>query len=189
MNSVPEAAAAPATADGALARAVLAGEPGAERQFFDIHAPRLWRVLYRVTGDYDEAHDLTQEAILHGLRKIRGFDGRGSLAAWVARLGINLARDEFRKRRRRAERISGFDAGAPRTQTGDALLKARVAEAMDSLKEDERIVVLMHDMEGYTHEEIGRTLDIAAGSSRARLSRARARLREQLRNLHEEDGP
>lgn len=178
-----------ATEDEALVRELRDGAPGALRRLFDAHAPRLWRLLYRVTGDYDDAHDLTQEAILHALRKIHRYDGRGSFAGWIARLGLNVARDELRKRRRRAERLTRAPPAAPMPSPGDPLIAARVQAAMDALTEDERMVVVMHELEGYTHEEIGAALGIAAGSARSRLSRARARLRERLGTLNEQEEP
>lgn len=173
--------------DEVLVRDLRSGVGTARRLLFEAHAPRLWRVLYRLTGDYDEAHDLTQDAMLHAFRKIGSYDGRGSLAAWLARIGVNLARDELRKRRRRAHRLDSAPVRPTEPAPRDPLLAARVERAMGELSEAERVVVVMHDLEGYTHEEIGAALDMAAGSSRARLSRARARLRQRLGTLTGED--
>lgn len=169
--------------DAELRRRIRAGEPGAQRLLFDAHAPRVWRLLFRLTGDYDDAHDLTQEALLHALRKFDRFDGRGSLAGWLAQLAVNLMRDELRTRRRRARTTPDSAADERVHDDADPIVDARVREAVERLSEEERVVVLMHDLEGYTHEEISTAIGIAAGSSRARLSRARSRLREWLEDL------
>lgn len=175
--------------DESIVRALRAGITGSQRRFFEAHAPRLWRLLYRLTGDYDDAHDLTQEAVLQALRKIDRYDGRGTLAGWIAGIGVNLARDELRKRRRRFERLSSARGESTYNSPADPLVGARVHEALAGLGEQERLVLVMHAVEGYTHEEIGHALGIAAGSSRARLSRARSRLREKLQTLNDEQTP
>ena len=180
------AAAPPAEGDPALVARAGAGEHGAQRALLAAHGEAVWRLLYRVTGDYDWAHDLTQETFLLAFRKADRFRGRGAAGAWLARLALNLARDEMRKRRRRRQLLERR-AGAEAESLGrDPLMAARVSDAVESLPEGLRWVVEMHDIEGYTHEEIAEALDIAPGSSRARLSRARARLREQLSELREE---
>ena len=165
-----------------------AGEHGAQRALLAAHGEEVWRLLYRVTGDYDAAHDLTQETFLHAFRKADRFQGRGGARGWLARLALNLARDDLRKRRRRLRLLERHTIEEPAPPRRDPLLAARVRDAVEALPEGLRWVVLMHDLEGYTHEEIGEALDIAPGSSRARLSRARAKLREQLSELREEPG-
>lgn len=173
----------------ALLERVAAGDAAARRWFFDEHAPRVWRLLYRITGEYDEAHDLTQETLLHGLRKLGTFERRGSVHGWLACIALNLARSEMRRRKRREDTLRVVHMPAHDTPAADPLLQARVHAAVDELNEDERTVLLMHDLEGYTHEEIGVALGIATGSSRARLSRARARLRDRLHDIHTENAP
>lgn len=175
-----------AEGDGALLARAGSGEHAAQRAFLAAHGESVWRVVYRFTGDYDAAHDLTQETFLLAFRKADRFRGSGTVRGWLASLALNLARDQMRKRARRLRLLERRPASEPECPPGDPLLSARVRDAVESLPEGLRWVVLLHDLEGYTHEEIGEALEIAPGSSRARLSRARAKLREELGDLRKE---
>ena len=166
-----------------LVARLKAGDARARRAFFDEESERVWRLCYRLVGDYDAAHDLVQESFIRAFARIERYDGRGTLRGWLHRLALNLTRDAMRRDRRRGRWLTRGDdesltrvGEAPAEPDGDRQVRA----ALDSLPELLRIVVVMHDVEGYTHEEIGDALGIAPGSSRARLSRARAQLRERL---------
>lgn len=172
--------------EAALLEGAGAGDHAAQRSVLEAHGEQIWRLLFRMTGDYDRAHDLTQEAFLRAFRKAGAFEGRGSLRGWLARLAVNLARDQLRKRRRRRVLLDRHPVTADDRPARDPLVEARVREAMEGLSEGQRVVVVMHDLEGYTHEEIGEALGIAPGSSRARLSRARKELRTALAGLRKE---
>ena len=166
-----------------LMAAVRRNEPDARRELFDCHAEAIWRVLYRFTGQYDEAHDLAQETFLRAFARADEFLSIGSLRGWLTRIALNLARDDLRKRRRRKGLLKKWPDPPPDDLCSDPYLDARVRDAVEALQEEQRLVVLMHDLEGYTHEEIADALGIAPGSSRARLSRARAKLRDSLASL------
>ena len=160
-----------------------AGDAPARRAFFDAEADRVWRVCYRLVGDYDTAHDLVQETFIRAFARIDRYDGRGSLSGWLHRIALNLTRDAMRREKRRGRWLSRDDDGdvtRAAAPAADPDGDRRVRAALDALPEAMRFVVVMHDMEGWTHEEIGQALGIAAGSSRARLSRARQQLRESL---------
>lgn len=172
-----------------LIRAIARGDASARRDLFDAQAERLWSLLFRMTGDYDEAHDLVQETFVRAFRKAPGYDARGSAEGWLARIAVNLARDRHKRRRRRDRLLERWDAAPEASTPGSTpLVDRRVREAVEGLDEKHRLVVLMHDVEGYTHQEIGEALGIAPGSSRARLSRARAVLRERLADLRPDGG-
>ena len=173
-----------------LSARLRAGDATARRQLFECHAERVWSLAFRVTDDWDLAHDVVQETFLHAFRKIGGYDGRGTLRGWLCRIALNRARDLVRTRRRRAtivRRIDRADDAPVVAPVADALLAERVWREVDGLPEHHRIVLVMHDVEGYTHEEIAQALGIAVGSSRARLSRARAILRGALGQLAREN--
>jgi RNA polymerase sigma-70 factor (ECF subfamily) len=165
------------------------GDPDARRALFESEGPRVWRLAYRLCGDYDLAQDVTQETFLVAFRKIGGFTGRGTLGGWLGRIAVNLLRDHQRTHRRRGESLARFGDPHARAEprTPEPFVQRRVATAVDALGEKLRTVLLMHDLEEYTHEEIAQVLGIAPGSSRARLSRARALLRESLADLAPED--
>ena len=165
-----------------LVARLQAGDATARRAFFDAEAGRVWRLCYRLVGDYDAAHDLVQETFIRAFARIDRYDGRGSLSGWLNRLALNLTRDTMRRDRRRGRWLTrgDDDAATKGSASTDHESDRRVRAALDSLPELLRVVVLLHDVEGYTHEEIGEALGIAPGSSRARLSRARSQLRERL---------
>lgn len=167
-----------------LVARLKAGDGAARRAWFDAESERVWRLCYRLVGDYDAAHDLVQETFIRAFGRVARYDGRGTLRGWLHRIALNLTRDALRKDRRRARWLTrGADEDVAARAIGalpDPEGERRVRDALGALPELLRIVVLMHDVEGYTHEEIGVALGIAPGSSRARLSRARSQLRERL---------
>lgn len=176
--------------DGLVAR-LRRGDGEAKRQLFEAEAERVWALAYRLTGDYDLAHDVVQEAFMRAFRKIDRFDGRGSFRAWLARLALNYLRDRLRTDRRRLllARDSVQSRISAQAPDADPIFDQRVRRAVDQLPEGHRTVLLMHDVEGYTHDEIASALEIAPGSSRARLSRARRLMRELLADLDREALP
>lgn len=184
--SVNEHQKTPGPSEVALLNRAAAGEESAQRAIFEAHGEEIWRLLYRMTGDYDRAHDWTQETLLKAFSSGGDFEGRGSVRGWLARIAVNLARDQLRKRRRRRRLLDRHVGPVDRPPPADPLLQDRIREAVEGLSEGQRLVVVMHDLEGYTHEEIGEALGIAPGSSRARLSRAREELRTVLAGLRKE---
>jgi RNA polymerase sigma-70 factor (ECF subfamily) len=163
-------------------------DPDARRALFEREGPRVWSLVYRLCGDYDVAQDVVQETFLAAFRKIGRYGGTGTLRGWLCRIAINLLRDQRRTQRRRSETLARFPAPeSADARTGEPFVQRRVHAAVDALGEKLRVVLLMHDLEEYTHEEIAQALGIAPGSSRARLSRARALLREALADLAPED--
>jgi RNA polymerase sigma-70 factor (ECF subfamily) len=163
-------------------------DPEARRALFEREGPRVWSLIYRLCGDYDTAQDVTQETFLAAFRKIGRFGGTGTLRGWLCSIAINLLRDQQRTQRRRTETLARFPVSeAADARTGEPFVQRRVNAAVDALGDKLRVVLLMHDVEEYTHEEIAQALGIAPGSSRARLSRARALLRDALADLAPED--
>jgi RNA polymerase sigma-70 factor, ECF subfamily len=172
-----------------LVTRLRAGEARAKRQLFEEYGEPTWRLIYRLTGDYDLAHDVVQEAFLRAFRKIHRFEGRGTLRAWLGSLALNHLRDIQRTRQRRTaedRRMAAAIDSRVEHAAADPLMEQRVRREVERLPESHRTVLLMHDIEGFTHEEIAEVLGIAPGSSRARLSRARAMLRESLADLQPE---
>jgi RNA polymerase sigma-70 factor (ECF subfamily) len=169
-----------------LIEAATRGDEDAMRSLFEAYHRRLWRITYRIVGDYDAAHDVVQETFVRAFRNLRQFRASGPFEAWLTRIAINAARDASKAERRRNRRQSSLvPLAEPEAlpQVSDPHLEERVRAAVLRLPESARVVLLMHDVEGFTHEQIAATLDIAAGSSRARLSRARSALRLLLAGL------
>jgi RNA polymerase sigma-70 factor (ECF subfamily) len=162
---------------------VLAGDPSAERALYDAHVDRVFRLAYRMAGDMDRAQDYTQETFIRAFSRLESFRGESALSTWLGSIAISVTLNGLRKVRRLNERELGLDDAAPIGQTAreaEPDLKTRLTQAIDDLPEGYREVFVMHDVEGYTHEEIGTALGVHPGTSKAQLFRARARLREAL---------
>jgi RNA polymerase sigma-70 factor (ECF subfamily) len=162
---------------------VLAGDPSAERAMYDAHVDRVFRLVYRMAGDMDRAQDYTQETFIRAFSRLDGFRGDSSLSTWLGSIAISVTLNGLRKVRRRQERELGLDEVAPighGVREADPDLKTRLNRAIDDLPEGYRAVFVMHDVEGYTHEEIATSLGVHPGTSKAQLFRARARLRQAL---------
>jgi RNA polymerase sigma-70 factor (ECF subfamily) len=162
---------------------VLAGDPQAERALYDAHVDRVYRLVYRMVGDGDLATEYTQDTFVRGFERLATFRGESALSTWLGSIAISVVyngqRKAGRRRSREVELEHAEPVAVPRREA-DPDLKVRLAEAIDGLPEGYRTVFLMHDVEGFTHEEIGATLGIQEGTSKAQLSRARARLRREL---------
>ena len=162
---------------------VLAGDPSAERALYDAHVDRVFRLAYRMAGDMDRAQDYTQETFIRAFSRLQTFRGDASLSTWLGSIAISVTLNGLRKVRRQNEREVGLDDFTPAGHTrreAEPDLKTRLNQAIDDLPEGYRAVFVMHDVEGYTHEEIAGTLGIPVGTSKARLFDARAKLRLAL---------
>jgi RNA polymerase sigma-70 factor (ECF subfamily) len=165
-----------------IARARL-GDGAAERALYDAHVDRVYRLAYRLAGDDDLARDFTQEAFIRAFTRLDGFRGDAAFGTWLYRIATTVALNGLRKvkrfRRREAELEEAAQiVGSARAAEPD--LKARLRQAIDALPVGYRTVFVMHDVEGYTHEEIAGALGVETGTSKAQLSRARAKLRDAL---------
>lgn len=162
---------------------VRAGEPAAERALYDAHVDRVYRLAFRLAGDAELARDFTQETFIRAFERIATFRGESRLSTWLHAIATTVALNGLRKVKRFRTRETGIEAAdgvAGGARTAEPDLKSRLRDAIDALPPKYRTVVVMHDMEGYTHEEIAAALDVEVGTSKAQLSRARAKLRESL---------
>lgn len=169
--------------DRELIGRVLAGDPGAERALYEAHVDRVFRLVYRMAGDMDRAQDWVQETFIRAFDRLAEFRGESALSTWLCSIAISISLNGLRKLRRTREReVALEDAGSigstPREADPD--LKVRLSRAIDDLPEGYRTVFVMHDIEGFTHQEIGDALGVQPGTSKAQLFRARARLRVAL---------
>ena len=182
-NIVPESS---RLNDRRLVSRCLGGDPVAERALYDAHVERIYRLMHRMAGDADLASDFTQDTFIRAFERLEQYRGESSLATWLHTIAVSVALNGMRKVKRlhgRVESVDGVEGSphlvvAPTGFTGD--LRARLHAAIDSLSEKLRPVFVMHDIEGYTHEEIAGSLSIPVGTSKARLFDARARLRLAL---------
>ena len=165
-----------------IARA-RAGDPAAERGLYEAHVDRVYRLVYRFAGDADLARDFTQDTFIRAFERLGDFRGESQFATWLHAIAVSVAlnglRDVRRRRARETDLVEGHEVAATGREA-EPDLKRRLAAAIDALPEGYRTVFVMHDVEGYTHEEIGGVLGVEVGTSKAQLSRARAKLRAEL---------
>ena len=169
--------------DQELIGRVLAGDPSAERALYDAHVDRVFRLVYRIAGDADRAQDYTQETFISAFARLADFRGEAALSTWLGSIAISITLNGLRKVTRQLTREVELDdtlTAGKGVAAADPDLKDRMAQAIDDLPEGYRTVFVMHDVEGYTHEEIAGSLGVHPGTSKAQLFRARARLREAL---------
>ena len=168
---------------------VRAGDAVAERALYDAHVDRVYRLAYRLAGDDDLARDFTQETFIRAFDRIGDFRGEAALSTWLHAVATSVIFNGLRKVKRFRERETDLEAAETighEPVMADPDLKDKLARAVDGLPVKYRMVFVMHDVEGYTHEEIGAALRMPPGTSKAQLFRARARLREALAEFAQE---
>jgi RNA polymerase sigma-70 factor (ECF subfamily) len=162
---------------------VLAGDPAAEREIYEAHVDRVYRLAFRMTGDEAQAQDCTQDTFVRVFEKLEHFRGDSALGTWIHAVStsviLNSLRTVKRIRGREVPEEAAVNLGHE-ARRAEPDLKRRLREAIEALPAKLRMVFVMHDVEGYTHEEIGGALGVPVGTSKAQLFRARARLREAL---------
>ena len=162
---------------------VVGGDRSAARELYDAHAPRVFRLVFRLTGEEELARELTQETFVRAFDQLARFRGDAALSTWLHRVTINVVSNAMRKVKRFRARETDLDDAshvASETRHADPDLRDKLHRAIDELPEIYRITLVMHDVEGYTHEEIANVLGIAEGTCKSRLSVARAQVRVKL---------
>ena len=166
-----------------LIAAAVAGEVTAQRMLYDQHVDRVYRLAYRLAGEDELARDFTQETFIRAFQRLKDFRSDSSFGTWIHTIAMSVSLNGLRKVKKFRTRESSLDdaltVGAV-TRRAEPDLKERLRQAIDNLPEGYRAVFVMHDVEGYTHEEIGKALGVQPGTSKAQLFRARAKLREAL---------
>ncbi|NIW35163.1 MAG: sigma-70 family RNA polymerase sigma factor [Gemmatimonadetes bacterium] len=172
-----------------LIERVLNGDPVAERQLYDAHVDRVYRLAYRMTGEDDLAQECTQEAFIRAFDRLSQFRGDAAFSTWLHSITVSVVYNVMRKVTRLRNRHVEMDETLGLSESRNAAepdLKGRLAAAIDELPQGYKTVFVMHDIEGYKHDEIAQALGVRTGTSKAQLSRARAKLREALADFAEE---
>jgi RNA polymerase sigma-70 factor (ECF subfamily) len=162
------------------------GDQAAMRCLYDAHVDRVYHLAFRMAGEEDLARDFTQDAFIRAFQRLDQFQGRSAFSTWLHSVTVSVCLNGLRKRRRERERERSLDEVGPLAGPGQdprPQLRDRLHRAIDSLPDLYRTVFVLYDVEGYRHEEIAEMLDVAVGTSKARLSRARGKLRELLVDL------
>jgi RNA polymerase sigma-70 factor (ECF subfamily) len=152
-----------------------------------------------MVGSVAEAEDLTQEAFLQFHRKIETFRGESALSTWLHRLAINVVLMHLRRKSLQvssldeltdpaADQRPGRSFGAPDLVLSGAIDRLTLQRAINDLPAGYRLIFVLHDIEGFEHNEIASLLDCSIGNSKSQLHKARLRLRESVRGLLREEG-
>jgi RNA polymerase sigma-70 factor (ECF subfamily) len=158
---------------------------------------QVYNVAYRIMGEPGAAGDATQEAFISAYQSLRRFRG-GSFKSWLLRIVTNACYDELRRRKRRpqasldeiVEENESFaplasDGPGPEEQQQQVELVTAIEHCLQDLPDEQRIVTVMCDIEGYNYQEIAEITDVSLGTVKSRLSRARSHLRECLQGFAE----
>jgi RNA polymerase sigma-70 factor (ECF subfamily) len=176
----------------AIAAAKL-GDPDAFAKLYELHKRRVYTLCLRMLGNISAAEDMTQDAFLHLFRKIDSFRGESAFSTWLHRLTVNLVLMQLRKKGLNLvsleETVNPTDEDTPKRDFGSrdpvlagSLDRVALERAVAELPPGYRMVFVLHDVEGYEHNEIATMLGCSVGNSKSQLHKARLKLRELLRH-------
>jgi RNA polymerase sigma-70 factor (ECF subfamily) len=165
----------------------IGGDEAAMRALWSRHAPHIDVVVRRlVGGDHDLAADVAQEVWIQIFRALPTYRGDSQFGTWAHRIAVNRTLNALRQRRRLASLETNDideESAAVEPDADRNILAASIEAATAQLSPGARAVFVMHDVEGFTHEEIASALGITAGGSKSQLFKARAKLRRLLAHL------
>jgi len=166
---------------------VLAAQQGDNAAFAGLvrrHSRRAYAVARAIVLSHDDAEDAVQEGFLHAFRAMDRFRPEQAFGAWLHRIVANAALDIARRKKVRDADELPETLSSPHRDPAEAdELRMRLSQALETLNGRQRAVIVLHDVEGYNHAEIGALLGIPEGTARSDLHHARAQLRRQLGNL------
>jgi RNA polymerase sigma-70 factor (ECF subfamily) len=168
------------------------GDADSFEGLYSLHKRRVYSLCLRMTGNTAEAEDLTQEAFLQLYRKIASFRGESAFSTWLHRLAVNVVLMRLRKKGlpqvSLEETLEPPQEGGPRKDIGtrDTVLagsidRINLERAIERLPPGYRIIFVLHDIEGYEHNEIAEMLECSIGNSKSQLHKARMKLRDFLK--------
>jgi RNA polymerase sigma-70 factor, ECF subfamily len=176
--------------DAELVRRAQQGDSDAFASLFHTHKARIYSVCLRMTNNAAEAEDLTQDAFLQVFRKLATFRGDSALSTWLYRIAVNTVLMHFRKKVLRQISLDepyNQDAKVVRREYGSrddrltgSVDRIALARAIKELPDGYRTIFLLHEVEGYEHQEIAELLDCSVGNSKSQLHKANLRIRELL---------
>lgn len=174
-------------ADYELAQQAAAGDRAAFEEIYWRYQQRVFGICYRMTKSVPESEDLTQQVFIQLFRKIGSFRGNSAFATWLHRLTVNLVLMYFRKNKTVLEQTTDdgvmpepFQTDAKPRGENQIINRIVLDEAIKRLPKGYRKMLILHDICGLEHEEIGKLLDCATGTSKSQLFKARRKLRQLL---------
>lgn len=165
-----------------LVQQAQAGDRDAFERLYYEHVGRVFAVCFRIVADRARAEELTQDTFVLAWEKLASFKGESLFSSWLHRVAVNVVLMDIRSARRRTSKIFASDeleeleAGSP-SHVG---VRMDLERAIASLPPQARTIFVLHDIEGYKHEEIAAQMQLAVGTTKAQLHRARTLLKEAL---------
>ncbi|MBE6022731.1 MAG: sigma-70 family RNA polymerase sigma factor [Cellulosilyticum sp.] len=169
------------------------GNPQAFEKLILLYEEKIYTICLRLLKQPDEAFDAAQEVCIKIWKQLKNFKGDAKLSTWIYRIAINTSLDLLRQQKKRQEQIvlltenDNLEKSKDLHQWDDLSTQLSEKEglnvlwqAMQELKEDDRIIIVLRDIEGYSYDEIALTLGISIGTVKSRLSRARIKLKKIL---------
>ena len=182
----------PDNTDADVARRIAAGDEAAFDRLYGENVERVYAVCLRMAGDAAQARALTQESFVRAWQRMGSFRGDSRLSSWLHRIAVNVVLMHIRKKNNRIteaplETESPNDEspvpeyGAEDGRLSGSIERVNLESAIDKLSPGYRIIFVLHDVEGYEHNEIAEMLDCSVGTSKSQLHKARMKLRDILR--------
>ncbi len=177
--------------DKDLMAAHVAGDPDAFSELFRRHQDRLWAVAVRTTSDPEDAADALQDAMISAFRSAASYRGDAAVTTWLHRVVVNASLDRMRRRRARptvplpgTHPEHGPDTLAdPRDHMSTAELGVELSRALAKLPDEQRMAIVLVDVEGYRVDEAATLLSVPSGTVKSRCARGRAKLAKELADL------
>ncbi|MEX2115877.1 MAG: RNA polymerase sigma factor [Bacteroidota bacterium] len=166
-----------------LVRRAQGGDVRAFEQLYREHEGRVYAVCLRIIANTSRAEELTQDVFVRVWEMLGTFRGESAFSSWLHRVAVNIVLVDIRSERRYQQRVTTvddleqYDREHPMTGPGESI---DLETAMARLPKQARAIFVLHDIEGYRHEEIAKTMGLAVGTTKAQLHRARKLLREVL---------
>ncbi|HXW55936.1 MAG TPA: sigma-70 family RNA polymerase sigma factor [Candidatus Cybelea sp.] len=181
--------------EGEAIRLAQQGDAAAFERLYQLHSRRVYSLCLRMVSNTAEAEDLTQEAFLQLFRKIATFRGESAFSTWLHRLAVNVVLMKLRRKSGTETSLEEFtepdeesggprrDFGAPDLRLSGSIDRLNLQRAVDQLPPGYRAVFVLHDIQGYEHNEIAKIMGCSIGNSKSQLHKARMRLRELLHEI------
>lgn len=173
-----QAGATTTTGDDDVERAAR-GDSRAYERLYRAHVAHIYALCLRMTANRAEAEDATQDAFVQAWRKLDSFRGDSRFSSWLHRIAVNVVLGRMRSQRRESDRLKLVDTETPTVAEPEHAL-GDLERAIAGLPERARQVFVLAGIYGYTHQQVADTLDVAVGTCKAHLHRARQMLAEQL---------
>jgi RNA polymerase sigma-70 factor (ECF subfamily) len=180
--------------DAELVRLAQHGDAAAFERIYRLHSRKVYNLCLRMTGDRTEAEDLTQDVFLQLFRKIDTFRGESAFSTWLHRMSINIVLMRFRKKPIAQNSLDTItnpekesstppkELGGPDLHLNGVIDRVTLQAAIKELPAGYKAMFILHDIQGYNHDEIAEMFGCSAGNSKSQVHKARMRLRELLQN-------